>query len=458
MSLTETDLLSLRTGRDLHLDHYRGGRPPFASLGGQGLRQRLAELEGERAGTVFEVLDASGGYASACLGAGHAVVRDALRRAVDDLGHATDEIASLERSRLLTGLFGPDGLWTDHFPAGDYHVSGRNSGSEGMELALRLVLESRFDQRTLRPARGREARDRILAFEGAWHGWTSGLVPLLNRRHYRVGLPPLPAERPYGLTVDHLPFGDEGALKSYFAEYGERLLAVFVEPVQGDAGILVPPEGYLRGLAALCQDGGALLVADEVLTFAKTGRFFAMADETGPIPTDVTVIGKSLGMGAVSTAMVIARRGLTVRASGAVATSDLRPLTCAVIGAGVRFIVAGELLDRSARLGARLGDLLRGELVEAFPELYREARGRGVMHGLELTERAAERLAELRQRVIRAGVYVEFMAGAGRRSHGLRYVHPTMRIAPALVTTVEEAEEMVGRIREGSAAFLGTLT
>ncbi|MEK8107762.1 hypothetical protein NKG94_27000 [Micromonospora sp. M12] len=81
-------------------------------------------------------------------------------------GQATDEVGSLERARLLTSLFGSDGLWTDHFPTGRYHVSGRNSGSEGMELALRLMLESRFDGHTLRPVPEAAGRDLILAFEG----------------------------------------------------------------------------------------------------------------------------------------------------------------------------------------------------------------------------------------------------------------------------------------------------
>ncbi|GGZ48788.1 acetylornithine/acetyl-lysine aminotransferase [Streptomyces inusitatus] len=445
---------TLARGRELHLDHY-GRRLPFALLGGTGLRQRYAELEGERAGAVFEALDASGGYASACLGAGHEVVRRALDRGTREAGYATDEIGSLERSALLTEVLGEGGLWTDHFPAGEYHASGRNSGSEGMELALRLALETRFDHRTLRPATGRGERDRILAFEGAWHGWTSGLVPFLNRRHYRLGLPVPDPSRPYGTTVDHLPFGDETALAGYLSQFGDRLLAVVVEPIQGDAGILTPPPGYLRSLAERTRRAGALLIADEVLTFAKSGRFFAMADDEGPVPTDITVIGKSIGMGAQSVSMVIARKELTVRGSGAVATSDLRPLGCAVIRDGLRHIVDEKLLEHSAALGEQFTAALREEAVAAFPELYREIRGRGVIQGLELTEAAAGRLVELREHIVRAGVMVEFMAGAGRRSAGLRYVFPTLRIAPPLITGPREAEEIVARIAEGSRAFLG---
>ncbi|WP_207400953.1 aminotransferase class III-fold pyridoxal phosphate-dependent enzyme [Actinomadura roseirufa] len=454
--LAGTGAARTRPDDGLHLDHYAGHRQPFEHLGGHGVRMRLAEIGGPRAGTPFEVIDASGGYGSACLGAGHPVVRRALARAADDLGYATDEIASSERTLLLAETLGDGGLWCDHFPPGEYHVSGRNSGSEGVELALRLVLESRFDRRTLRPGRG-AGRDVILAFEGAWHGWTGALTALLNRRHYRIGLPTPAAEGPYGLQVRFVPFGSAEAVRTFFAELGHRVLAVVIEPVQGDAGVLLPPEGYLRELAGLAREHGALFVADEVLTFAKTGRFFAMTDERGPIPSDVTVIGKSLGMGVLSTSMIIARRDLAVRASGAVATSDLRPLTCAVIRDGLRFIVSDGLLERSAALGDALSELLRREVLEEFPELYREHRGIGVLHGLELTETAAEHVEALRRQVILAGTYVEFMGGAGRRSHGLPYVYPTMRVAPPLVTRRDELERLVAGIRAGSAAFRGAL-
>lgn len=445
-------LQRLRRGRDLHLDHYGSHRLPFAAIEGSGIRQRLVRLDGPDEGVVYPVIDAGGGYASACLGIGHAAIVQAVQRGAL-LEQATDEIGSAERAQLLVELLGDEGLFIDHFPTGEYHASGRSSGSEGMELALRLVLEARIDRRTMRPDPDRGSRDLILAFEGAWHGWTSGMVPLLNRRHFRIGLPETESTGLYGVTVEHLPFGDADALEGFLARNGSRLLAVVVEPIQGDAGILPAPAGFLRHLAEVTADNGALLVADEVLTFGKTGRFLAMADEYGPIATDVTVIGKSLGMGTVPVSMVIARRSLTVRGSGAVATSDLRPLTCAVIRDGLEFIIGDKLMDQAAVVGRQLGVLLRNELVEAFPQLYREARGVGFLHGVELTETGADRLAELREHLVRAGVFVEFMAGAGRRGHGHRYLLPAMRIAPPLITTSTDAEELVGRIVQGTQVF-----
>jgi acetylornithine/succinyldiaminopimelate/putrescine aminotransferase len=447
-----TALDSAWAGRSIHLDHYGATPMPFGCVGAHGVTQQFVELDGDTAGEPFDVLDASGAYAMACLGAGSPVVAGALERGLRTGTYVTDEIASPERAGLLQRLFGPGGLLAETFPADRYHACGRNSGSEGMELALRLVLESRFDRRRLRPTAEHGQRSVILAFEGAWHGWTSGLLPLLNRRHYRVGLP-VTAEGPSGITVEHIPFGDIDTAREYFEDHGEQVLAVVIEPVQGDAGILVPPPGYLRAVSGLAAEHGAWVVADEVLTFAKTGRFLAMADESGPVPTDVTVIGKSLGMGAMSLSMVIARRELGVRATGTVATSDLRPLACAVMRDGLEHIVAEGLLDRSAETGLRLGQRLRTELVEGFPQLYHEARGIGVMHGVELTEAAAGHVRRLRETMIRSGVYVEFMSGAGRRSRGLRYVQPTMRIAPPLAATPTQVDTIVDRVVEGSRAL-----
>lgn len=451
MDAAEVDVL--RFERHMRLDHYAGNSLPFASLRASGLVQRFVELAGPASGRAFDVVDASGGYGSACLGAASEVVRNALQRAVDEVGYVTDEAGSAERARLLWDLFGDDGLWADRFPSDDYHVSGRNSGSEGMELALRLVLESRFDGRTLAPRPGRAQRDTILAFEGAWHGWTAGLLPLLNKRHYRVGLPSVKSEEPYGVRVEHVPFGDTAAVREFLAANGDRVLAVVVEPVQGDAGVLVPPAGFLREISELCRRSGAFLVADEVLTFARSGQFFAMTDANGPIPTDITVIGKNLGMGVLSTSMVIARRELTVRASGAVATSDLRPLTCAVIRDGLRHITSERLLERSATVGRTLSELLADELVAQFPDIYLRSSGIGYMHGVELTENASWHLGQLRECLVRAGVYVEYMSGAGQRSRGLPYVFPTMRVAPPLIATEDDVVTIVERLRDGSAVF-----
>jgi ornithine--oxo-acid transaminase len=181
-----------------------------------------------------------------------------------------------------------------------------------------------------------------------------------------------------------------------------------------------------------------------------------MTDEQGPIPTDITVIGKSIGFGIEALSLVISRKDLAVRPSGAVATRDLRPLTCALVQAGLDHLLAEHLLDRSAQLGQTLQAGLR-EIATQCPEVFREVRGLGYLQGMELTEMAAQSLPTLRRRLVEKGVWVEFMAGAGRRSHGLRYLLPTMRIAPPLIATEGDLDRILTAILAGTRAFKGEI-
>lgn len=439
------------SGLALHLDHYGGRVADLAVVRGKGIWTDAVVTSGPRKGDMTRLLDASGAYASTCLGASHPAVREGLIEGLE-AGQATDEIGSVARSELLWELLGPDGLLTDHFPYGEYVASGRSSGSEGVELALRLALESRVDMRSGRPG-PRAGRNVVLAFEGAWHGWTGGLVPLLNRRHYKHGLPSPETSGISGLRVEHIPFDDTAALREFMQRHGENLLATVVEPIQGDAGILEPADGYLREVAAMTKGAGALLIADEVLTFAKTGQPLAMRDSAGPVPTDVTVIGKSIGMGAAAFSMVIARNTLQLRATGAVSTNDLRPLACSVALHGLRHIAAANLFQASEARGLELKSALDEALVQGYPHLFREVRGKGALLGVELTESAANRVPQLRRSLADRGILVEFMAGAGRRSGDHRYVFPTLRVVPTLNMTEFESMELLRRLVAGVEAF-----
>lgn len=439
---------------DLHLDHYAGHRLPFVCTQASGVRQIFRPIEDT--GTPeedIEVIDASGGYASACLGAGHPAMVEGLQKSLSKVGYVTDEVTSIERLEFLREYFGPEGAWTNHFPYGEYHVSGRNSGSEGMELALRIVFESLYDSKRLRKRPGKEARRRLLVFEGAWHGWTSGTLSLLNRRHFTKGLPLIGAEATEDLVIDFIPFGYPEILRDYFSAHGSELAAVIVEPIQGDAGIFPAPDGYLRDLVHQAKACGALVVADEILTFAKSGHFFAMRDEEGPIQTDVTVIGKNIGMGVVSTSLVIARQSLNLRSCVAVATSDMRPFTCAIMRTGLDYIRKEGLLERSAQIGEELRANLRKHLLEPYPKLFKEVRGLGYINGIETSEHLAPHIGTLRKCMIESGVYVEVMAGAGRRSRQLPYIFPTLRFAPPLIADRDDCEAIVQRAAEGVARF-----
>lgn len=453
LSEAQLNLDLAKRALNLHLDHYAGKRLPYVCISARGLHQKFARLEGPHAGGEIQVIDASGGYGSACLGAAHPDITNAMIHSLENDGYVTDEIASLVRSQLLTSLFDEGGHWCDRFPASRYQVSGRNSGSEGVELALRLAMESRWDARRMCWLPDRRQRRLIVAFEGAWHGWTSGAVSLLNRRYFRMGLmEDQPGNEDCVQTV-FLPFGETAILEDFFNSNKDSVLAVVVEPIQGDAGIIVPPSGFLRKLAYLCLTHEALLIADEVLTFAKTGRFFALQDDDVPVPSDITVIGKSLGFGVSSTAMVISKREFTIRPIGGVATSDLRPLTCAIIKAGIDCVVRNDLLQRSRALGELLSERLKA-IVLSFPTVFSQARGQGYLQGLALTSKAAAHVRDLRLSILENGALIEIMSGAGRRSHGLPYSFPAIRIAPPLIADRDDIEVICESIHAGTQAFV----
>ena len=441
-----------KRGLQIHLDHYAGKRLPYACVSASGLYQRFVRLEGPDAGSELLVMDASGGYASACLGAGHPEICKAAIHSLENDGYVTDEIASKVRSDLLISLFEKGGYWYDQFPSSKYHVCGRNSGSEGIELAMRLALETRWDARRMCWYNDRRQRRLILAFEGAWHGWTSAGVSLLNRTYFRRGLVNDLAGDPDGAQVVFLPFGEVAILEEFFKNNKDNVLAVLVEPIQGDAGIVVPPKGFLGRVAELCRIHEALLIADEVLTFAKTGGFFALHDDV-PVPSDITVIGKSLGFGVGPISMVIAKRELTIRPIGGVATCDLRPFACAVVKAGIDCLVGHGLLERSRILGKRLAEQL-SSIVGMFPRVFSHARGQGYLHGLELKKEAAPFARDLRLSILEHGALVEIMSGAGIRSHGLPYSFPAIRVAPPLIADDDDINTISNSIRAGVQAFV----
>jgi acetylornithine/succinyldiaminopimelate/putrescine aminotransferase len=435
-----------------HLDQYGGDRLPYTCINANGNKQDFVCHSGCQKGSTVETIDVTGGYGTACLGARHPVVAEALRVSYDQFDFVSDQLGSHSRAEFIERILGQDGIFTEHFTADEFHVSGRSSGSEGMEMALRLVLEHMFDFKRQRPKKGWENRRRILAFEGAWHGWTAGLIELIDRRFYRSGLPTFTGPSKHAISVDFIPFGEEDALEAYFKEHGKNLGAVFVEPIQGDAGVVVPPKGYLRRIQQLCKSSGCLLVADEVLTFAKTEDFFAMRDDDGAIPTDITVIGKSIGMGVMPFSLVVARKELATRTTGALCTYDLRAIACGAIVMGLDHIHSNGLIQSGSEFSSELRSRLQTDVVANFPEIFFELRGRGSMTGIELQPQAVPSLSLLRKCLFEAGIWVEFMSGVNK-SNGHR-IQPTVRIIPPLITPPSDCDEIVKRIVAGCQNYL----
>lgn len=305
-----------------------------------------------------------------------------------------------------------------------------NSGTEAVEAAIKLARNA-----TRRPA--------LVAFDGSFHGRTYGSMSLTaSRSAQRGGFEPMVP------GVYHVPYANRyrcqhcagrnpepactlDCVRTIETELFARRLdprdvaAIFVEPVQGEGGYVVPPRGFLGALRALCDKHGILLVFDEVQSgIGRTGRMFACEHEDGVVEPDVLLAAKGLGSG-MPIGAVIARESVMKWERGAHgSTFGGNPVCCAAALATLD-LVERELADNARVMGARLLSAMQG-LMERHPAIG-DVRGLGLMVGVELvadrTTRAPakELVEELVQRAFRRGLLI---LGAGRSS---------LRLAPPLV-------------------------
>jgi acetylornithine/N-succinyldiaminopimelate aminotransferase len=242
-----------------------------------------------------------------------------------------------------------------------------NSGTEACELAIKMARKYWYDQ-------GQPDRTRILAFEGAFHGRSSGAIAAAGSEKLVKGMGPLLP----GFT--QLPFGDHAALET--AIRAPDVGAVIVEPIQGEGGIRPLPDACLKGLRDLCDETGVLMILDEVQCgMGRTGRLFA--HEWAGITPDIMMVAKGIGGGFPLGALLATERA----ASGMVAgthgsTYGGNPLACAV-GARVTEIVSDPaFLAEVNRKAALLRQGLEG-LVASNPDVLEAVRGTGLILGLK---------------------------------------------------------------------------
>jgi ornithine--oxo-acid transaminase len=246
-----------------------------------------------------------------------------------------------------------------------------NTGAEAVETAIKAA--RRWGVRRKGIARDRA---RILVFDQNFHGRTTTIVGFSSEPAYRADF------GPFAPGFDLLPYGDLEAVRRALTE---DVCAVLVEPIQGEAGVRIPPAGFLSGLAELCRDHRVLLMADEIQTgLGRTGRWFACEHEG--VRPDVYILGKALAGGFYPVSAVVSSRdvlGLFEPGSHG-STFGGNPLGCAVARTALDVLRDEGLIERSARLGATLLEQMRGM---AHPAI-REVRGRGLMVGIELREPA----------------------------------------------------------------------
>ena len=278
----------------------------------------------------------------------------------------------------------------------------------------------------LKTARKLTRRPRFVAFEGGFHGDTFGALSVGGNPLYRRPFEPLLPE------VTHLPFGDVGAL----AAIDERTAAVVVEPIQAEGGVRIPDDDFLPAVRRRCDETGALLVLDEVVTgLGRTGRLLA-AEHWGVVP-DLVVLAKALGGGLPLGAFVGRRDVMATLADDPplahVTTFGGHPLSCAAGLAALDVLVRDRLPERATALGGRLLARLtalvgRGGLTAV--------RGRGMLLGLELASAAS--CAAFVGRALRRGLILNWTL----------HRDTVVRIAPPLVLSDDEAEHAIEAITE----------
>lgn len=315
-----------------------------------------------------------------------------------------------------------------------------SSGAEAVESALRL-------------ARAATGKSEVIGFWGGFHGKTSGVLPLLGSS-FKHGLGPLHPGR-YSTPYAKCPRCEFGlafeTCNWHCVEFLERkldletandLAAIIVEPIQGTAGNVVPPPGYLRALQQVAERRGALLICDEMITgFGRTGKMFAVEHE-GIVP-DILTVGKGFGAGFPMSGVMM-REGLAfakpwANPSGSSSSYGGNPLAAAAALASLRIVLDEGLVEHSRRLGALMLEEIRRW--EREIPIVHDVRGRGLMIGMDLARPGTTQL--LSSKETRA-----IFDGCLTRGVLAMIYNPEVRINPPLVITEAQAFEALGVIEE----------
>ncbi|MBQ0923802.1 acetylornithine transaminase [Saccharopolyspora endophytica] len=372
------------------MDNY--GTPKLTFVSGSGAE--LTDADGKT------YLDFVSGIAVNALGHAHPAIVQAVSEQVAKLGHVSNlyvhelGLTLAERLLELAGV------------AGQGRVLFCNSGAEANEAAFKIARLT--------------GRPKIVATQGGFHGRTMGALALTGQPAKQEPFAPMPA------GVVHVPYGDVAALES---EVDDNTAAVFLEPIQGENGVVVPPEGYLRAAREIASRNGALLVLDEVQTgIGRTGSWFAFQRE-GVTPDVITLakglggglpIGACIGIGSAADLLHPGQHGTTFGGN---------PIVCAAALAVLDTIASEGLLDHVEQVGK---DLVSGVQALGHP-LVREVRGAGLLVAIGLTEAVAAKVA----------------AAAQERGYLVNPIQPdAIRLCPPLVVRGEQVQRLLTDLPE----------
>jgi ornithine--oxo-acid transaminase len=397
-TMTMTGLLELTSEHGAHNYH------PLPIVAAEAEGAWVTDVEGRR------YLDMLAAYSALNFGHRHPRLLAAAHR-------------QLERITLVSRAFDHDqfGPFCAELAelAGMDVVLPMNTGAEAVETAIKVARKWGY---TVKGVPADQAV--IIAFSGNFHGRTTTIVSFSTDPDAYGDF------GPYTPGFRVVPYGDLDALRSVVDSIGERVVAVLVEPIQGEAGVLVPPAGFLSGIRELCTAHGILMIADEIQSgLGRTGATFACSHE-GVVP-DAYLLGKALGGGIVPVSAMIANWPVlgVLQPGQHGSTFAGNPLACAVAREVIAMLRTGEYQARAAALG----EIMHSRLAELPPSVVREVRGRGLWAGLEFTSlpgrAAAERLAAL-------GVL-------SKETHGT-----AIRLAPPLIISEDDLDWGLDRIEK----------
>lgn len=293
---------------------------------------------------------------------------------------------------------------------GSHKVLPMNSGAEAVESAIKSVRKWGYEVKGVP-----EGRAEIIVCADNFHGRTLGIVGFSTDPETRAHFGPFAP----GFKI--IPFGDAAALKDAITP---NTVAFLVEPIQGEAGVIIPPVGYFTKVRELCTANNVMLVLDEIQTgLGRTGKL--LAEQHEGIEADVTLLGKALSGGFYPVSAVLSNNDVlgTLRPGQHGSTFGGNPLACAVARAALRVLVEEGMIENAAMQGARF---LEG-LKDIRANTIREVRGRGLMLAVELHPEAG-----------RARRYCEALQGKGILAKDTH--EHTIRIAPPLVITSDQVD------------------
>ena len=328
----------------------------------------------------------------------------------------------LDRVTLVSRAFDHDqfGLFCAELAelAGMEMVLPMNTGAEAVETAIKTARKWGYE------VKGVPADEAVIvAFEGNFHGRTTTIVSFSTDPDARASF------GPYTPGFRVVPYGDAEALA---AAMDPNVVGVLIEPIQGEAGVVVPPPGYLAAVRELCTAHGALMIADEIQSgLGRTGATFACEHEG--VRPDMYLLGKALGGGIVPVSAVVSSRAIlgVFQPGQHGSTFGGNPLACAVGREVIALLATGEYQERSAKLGAHLHDRL-----SALPRnVVRQVRGRGLWAGVEFTS-------------LKGRVVCERLAARGvlaKDTHGtaIRLAPPLMISEPDLDWGLDQLEAAI---------------